>query len=150
MKTFNQFQESVAISLAKRGGSKLIPALMTGIGAAGMIMQSKNRRVPKDSEEMPDPLEGLSKRKRDKLKDVVKQLGDEIKGGVEQVKKGLSVDPKQVTGKKYRTPEMGNQDPASYVRKLKKELENRLKRQKRAYKEKQIKNKKIDRDLGKK
>ena len=42
MKTFNQFQEGVA-SLAIKGGSKLIPALMTGIGAAGTIMQSKKK-----------------------------------------------------------------------------------------------------------
>ena len=142
MKTFNQFQESVAMSLVKRGGSKLIPALMTGIGAAGMIMQSKNRRVPKDSEEMPDPLEGLSKRKRDKLKDVVKQLGDEIKDAGKQVKKGLSVKPEDVKGKKYRTPEMKGKSPADYVKEL-------LKKQKREYKRKRIKNKKIDRDLNK-
>ena len=142
MKTFNQFQESIAISLAKRGGSKLIPALMTGIGAAGMIMQSKNRRVPKDSEEMPDPLEGLSKRKRDKLKDVVKQLGNEIKDAGKQVKKGLSVKPEDVKGKKYRTPEMKGKSPAQFVKDL-------IKNQSREYKRKQIKNKKIDRDLGK-
>ena len=42
MKTFNQFQEGVA-SLAIKGGSKLIPALVTGIGAAGTIMQSKKK-----------------------------------------------------------------------------------------------------------
>ena len=142
MKTFNQFQESVAISLVKRGGSKLIPALMTGIGAAGMIMQSKNKRVPKDSEEMPDPLEGLSKRKRDKLKDVVKQLGNEIKDAGKQVKKGLSVKPEDVKGKKYRTAEMKGKSPADYVKEL-------LKKQKREYKRKRIKNKKIDRDLNK-
>ena len=41
MKTFNQFQESVATAVM--GGSKLIPALMTGIGAAGMIMKSKKK-----------------------------------------------------------------------------------------------------------
>ena len=41
MKTFAEFQEGVA-SLALKGGSKLIPALMTGIGAAGTIMQIKN------------------------------------------------------------------------------------------------------------
>mgnify|MGYP003320204469 CR=1 FL=1 len=44
MKTFAEFQEGVA-SLALKGGSKLIPALMTGIGAAGTIMQA--RRVKK-------------------------------------------------------------------------------------------------------
>ena len=42
MKTFSEFQEGVA-SLAVKGGSKLIPALMTGIGAAGTIMQSKKK-----------------------------------------------------------------------------------------------------------
>ena len=45
MKTFNQFQESVA-AVAVKGGSKLVPALMTGIGAAGMIMQSKKSKGP--------------------------------------------------------------------------------------------------------
>ena len=43
MKTFNEFQESVA-SLTIKGGSKLIPALMTGIGAAGTIMQARKKR----------------------------------------------------------------------------------------------------------
>ena len=137
MKTFNQFQESVAISLVKRGGSKLIPALMTGIGAAGMIMQSKNKRVPKDSEEMPDPLEGLSKRKRDKLKDVVKQLGDEIKDAGKQVKKGLSVKPEDVKGKKYRTPEMKGKRPADIVREI-------LQKQKQNMRDKRAKNREID------
>ena len=41
MKTFNEFQESVA---ALKGSSKLIPALMTGIGAAGTIMQARKKR----------------------------------------------------------------------------------------------------------
>ena len=41
MKTFTEFQEGGA-ALALKGGSKLIPALMTGIGAAGTIMQIKN------------------------------------------------------------------------------------------------------------
>ena len=44
MKTFNQFQESVASAAIK--GGKLVPALMTGIGAAGMIMQSKKSKGP--------------------------------------------------------------------------------------------------------
>jgi len=46
VKTFNQFQESIAISLAKRGGSKLIPALMTGIGAAGTLYQATKKSGP--------------------------------------------------------------------------------------------------------
>ena len=48
MKTFSEFQESVA-SLALKGGSKLIPALMTGIGAAGTIFQAKKSQDTKQS-----------------------------------------------------------------------------------------------------
>ena len=43
MKTFAEFQEGVA---ALAAGGKAIPALMTGIGAAGMIMQSKKSKGP--------------------------------------------------------------------------------------------------------
>ena len=46
MKTFNQFQESIAISLAKRGGSKLIPALIAGIGAGGTLYQATKKSGP--------------------------------------------------------------------------------------------------------
>ena len=52
MKTFAEFQEGVA-SLALKGGSKLVPTLMTGIGAAGTIMQIK-KRVPKDKSKTAD------------------------------------------------------------------------------------------------
>ena len=45
MKTFTEFQEGVA-ALALKGGSKLIPALMTGIGAAGTIMQARKKDKP--------------------------------------------------------------------------------------------------------
>ena len=48
MKTFAEFQEGVA-ALALKGGSKLIPALMTGIGAAGTIMQAKRSQDTKAS-----------------------------------------------------------------------------------------------------
>ena len=88
--------------------------------------------------------------KRQKLKNVVGQISKEIKDAGSQVRKGLSVDPKDVTGKKYRTPEMGNQDPAKYVRQLQQELKDRLKRQKNAYKDKKTKNDEIDKRLGKK
>ena len=43
MKTFNQFQEGIAAAAIK--GGKLIP-LMTGIGAAGTIMQITNNQGP--------------------------------------------------------------------------------------------------------
>jgi len=52
MKTFSEFQEGVA-SLALKGGSKLVPALMTGIGAVGTMMQAK-KRIPKDKSKLAD------------------------------------------------------------------------------------------------
>ena len=54
-------------------------------------------------------------------------------------KKGLSVKPEDVKGKKYRTDDMKGESPAEYVRRIMKE---RLKAQAREYKRKQIKNKK--------
>ena len=42
MKTFTEFQEGVA-ALGLKSGSKLIPALMTGIGAAGTMMQIRKK-----------------------------------------------------------------------------------------------------------
>ena len=50
MKTFAEFQEGVA-SLAVKKGSKVVPALMTGIGAAGMIMQSRKKKETTDDED---------------------------------------------------------------------------------------------------
>ena len=44
MKTFNQFQESV--SLAIKGGSKLLPKLLVGIGAAGTLYQATKKSGP--------------------------------------------------------------------------------------------------------
>ena len=48
MKTFAEFQEGVA---ALAAGGKAIPALMTGIGAAGMIMQSRKKKETTDDED---------------------------------------------------------------------------------------------------
>ena len=44
MKTFNQFQESV--SLAIKGGSKLLPKLLVGIGAVGTLYQATKKSGP--------------------------------------------------------------------------------------------------------
>ena len=57
MKTFAEFQEGVA-PLALKSGSKLIPALVTGIGAAGTIMQARKYNTrDKDQEQ------GIKKRR---------------------------------------------------------------------------------------
>ena len=55
MKTFSEFQEGVA-SLAIKGGSKLIPALITGIGAAGTILQARKgkRKLSRMQQKMID------------------------------------------------------------------------------------------------
>ena len=44
MKTFNQFQENAA-SVTIKQGSKLIPALMTGVGAVGTYLQSRKKKA---------------------------------------------------------------------------------------------------------
>ena len=59
MKTFSQFQEGVA-SLAVKGGSKLIPALVTGIGAAGTYLQSKGK-FGKDAPQTRKGLKNIAK-----------------------------------------------------------------------------------------
>ena len=72
MKTFNQFQEGVA-SLAIKGGSKLIPALMTGIGAFGTIMQSRKDTKGENHYSKKDPLKN-SKDRPMKLDDLEKTV----------------------------------------------------------------------------
>ena len=62
MKTFNQFQEGVA-SLAIKGGSKLLPKLMTGIGAAGTIMQIKKKSKKEPSDAAAKRLENIRNNK---------------------------------------------------------------------------------------
>ena len=53
----NKVNESVA-SLTLKGGSKIVPALMTGIGAAGTILQArrknKKRTIPRGEQRLRD------------------------------------------------------------------------------------------------
>ena len=137
MKTFNQFQESVAAAAVK-GGSKLVPALMTGIGAAGMIMQSK-RKIPKDSEGMPDELAKLGRKAKVTLK-----------RGMRDFKKGLAAGqevPKQGAKGRFSNPN------AKLVRDMMKEKAKKgdtyAQRFLRQLKDKKTKNDEIDRRLGK-
>tara|TARA_B100000902_G_C27295965_1_gene909938 strand:+ start:1935 stop:2384 length:450 start_codon:yes stop_codon:yes gene_type:complete len=149
MKTFNQFQENIAISVAKKGGSKLIPALMTGIGAAGTLYQAKKKNGGSNFEKLRQQQkkgEGEDLKKKAKSDAEKPSTKERIKNALVDAglryKKGLSVSPSDVTGKKYRTADMKGKNPADYVRDL-------LKKQGREYKRKRIKNKKIDRDLKK-
>ena len=76
MKTFSEFQEGVA-ALALKGGSKLIPALMTGIGAAGTIMQARKKGKRKLSA-AEKKLFDKSQRDTDQRDDVIKSNPTEI------------------------------------------------------------------------
>ena len=90
MKTFAEFQEGVA-ALAV-GGSKVVPALMTGIGAAGMIMQSRKKKdspVPRDDQGMPDPLAKLGRKAKVTLKKGMKDFKKEVKRSAKDISKGL-------------------------------------------------------------
>ena len=142
MKTFNQFQESVA-SAAIKGGSKLVPALMTGIGAAGMIMQSKKSKGPFADTGGFDASKSRTKRQYFGLppsSDLTKQQKKDrkIKGQQEIIKK--------------RDDQIAREGPGDLVPGAKRE---RLKRLLKGYLErsgikgKRDANKKIDKDLGK-
>jgi len=93
MKTFSEFQEGVA-SLAVKRGSKVVPALMTGIGAAGMIMQSKKRKISDMSDDEiarkgpGDQLANVPKRKRDIFRKGLKDLIKPRFGETEKFKAG--------------------------------------------------------------
>ena len=153
MKTYKQFQENVASLVLRKGSRFLLPALATGIGAAGTLYQAtkgngesnfENLRKQQQAgkgEELKKKVESDAKKPstREKIKNALVDAGLNYK-------KGLSVKPEDVKGKKYRTDDMKGESPAEYVRRIMKE---RLKAQAREYKRKQIKNKKIDRDLGK-
>ena len=153
MKTYKQFQENVAALTLRKGSRFLLPALATGIGAAGTLYQAtkgngesnfENLRKQQQAgkgEELKKKVESDAKKPstREKIKNALVDAGLNYK-------KGLSVKPEDVKGKKYRTDDMKGESPAEYVRRIMKE---RLKAQAREYKRKQIKNKKIDRDLGK-
>ena len=133
-----EFQESVAATAIK-GGSKLIPALMTGIGAAGMIMQARKRKVPKDSEGMPDELAKLGRKAKVTLKK-----------GMRDFKKGLAAGqevPKQGAKGRFSNPN------AKLVKDMMKEKakkgDNYAKRFLQQIKDKRSKNKDIDKKLEK-
>ena len=171
MKTFQRFKQDMneAVPLAIPAGIALktglgsllgssaiksaVAGALTGGALTGAYLASKKINKDKGEEE-------IQQRKRAEEEEVGKAIGknpgeplpkvrkrDIIKGGLEKYKEGLRVAQNPTVAKKYRTPEMGNQDPAKYVRQLQQELKDRLKRQKNEYKRQQIKNKRINKDL---
>jgi len=78
MKTFNQFQESIAVSV--KGGSKLVPALMTGIGAAGTILQSrkaKKARKPYEKKVISNTSKPSKEEMLKKVREAQKRINNE-------------------------------------------------------------------------
>ena len=160
MKTFNQFKhdmnEGVA-ALAIPAGVGILKKIATssalkyaGAGALTGAGYLASKKINQDKGE-----EEIQQRKRAEEEEVGKAIGknpgeplpkvrkrDIIKRGIEQYKRGLSVKPEDVKGKKYRTPEMKGKSPADYVREL-------LRRQNQNMKDKRAKNKDIDNKLGK-
>jgi len=142
MKTFNQFQESVA-AFALKGGSKVIPALMTGIGAAGTIMQSKKSKGPFADTSGFDASKSRTKRQYLGLppsSDLTKQQkkNRKIKGQQEIIKR---------RDDKIATEGPGDLVPGAKRARLKKLLKGYL--EKSGIKAKRDANKKIDRNLNK-
>ena len=142
MKTFSEFQEGVA-SLAVKGSSKIAPALMTGIGAAGMIMQSKKSKGPFADTGGFDASKSRTKRQ---------YLGLPPSSGLtKQQKKDRKIKGQQEIIKrrddKIATEGPGDLVPSAKRARLKKLLKGYL--EKSGIKVKRDANKKIDRNLGK-
>ena len=174
MKTFQQFKQDIneAVPLAipagialKTGlgsllGSSALKAVgagaLTGGALTGAYFASKKNNKDKGEEE-------IQQRKRAEEEEVAKALGkdpgellpkirkrDIIKRGIEKYKEGLragqEVEKISSTGRISSDPkDFKNKEgigPAEFVKNL-------LKKQAREYKRKQIKNKKIDRNLNK-
>ena len=70
MKSFTEFQEGAA-SLAIKGGSKLLPKLMTGIGAVGTIMQAT-----KKDDDIIKPKSGEVKKTKKLIDNLYKKQGE--------------------------------------------------------------------------
>jgi hypothetical protein len=93
MKTFAEFQEGVA-ALGLKSGSKLIPALMTGIGAAGTMMQIRKKGKRK--------LSAAEKKLFDKSQTDTDQKDDVIRSNPKEIEKQNKLVDRY--SKKYKTP----------------------------------------------
>ena len=162
MKTFDKFKhdmnEGVA-ALAIPAGVGILKKIATssalkyaGAGALTGAGYLASKKINQDKGE-----EEIKQRKRAEEEEIGKAMGknpgeplpkirkrDIIKGGIEKYKEGIKVaqNPQDVTGKKYRTPEMKGKSPADYVKEL-------LNRQKENMKAKRKLNREIDDKLGK-
>ena len=160
MKQFDQFRKDIdeaaaavaAIPKIAKLAKFAVPAAMTLVGGVGTYLQSRGNGESNFENLRKQQQAGEGEKLKKKSEEDAKKPStrEKIKNALVDAglnyKKGLSVKPEDVKGKKYRTDDMKGESPAEYVRRIMKE---RLKAQAREYKRKQIKNKKIDRDLGK-
>ena len=73
MKTFAEFQEGVA-ALGLKSGSKLIPALMTGIGAAGTMLQSRKAKKARKPYEKRTGFKSKETSSKESKEDMLKRV----------------------------------------------------------------------------
>ena len=73
MKTFAEFQESVT-ALALKGGSKLLPKLMVGIGAAGTILQSRRAKKARKPYEKRTGFKSKETSSKESKEDMLKRV----------------------------------------------------------------------------
>ena len=169
MKTFNQFRKDIdeaaalVTALPKIAGiaTKVAPKLPKiakfasgalkfgssiplGLGITNVLQSKKISDMSDDEIEKSGTIDPLNlgknpQSKRQKLKNVVGQISKEIKDAGKQVRKGLSVKPEEVKGKKYRTDDMKKgETPVQYLnRKFRKQIE----KQKEQYKRERERNK---------
>ena len=154
MKTYNQFQENVAALGLKAGSKFLLPALMTGIGAAGTLYQATKKNGKSNFDKLRQQQkkgegEDLKKQAekdaekpstKEKIKNAVVDAGLRYKRGLSA---GKDVESTSSTGRistDFRKKE--GMSPADVVR-------NILKKQKENMKNTRLKNKEIDDKLGK-
>ena len=103
MKTYKQFQENVASLVLRKGSKFLLPALMTGIGAAGTLYQAtkgdgesnfEKLRKMREKGEGADLEKKVSKKIR--KRDIFKKVIDDYKTGLSA---GKDVESTSSTGR---------------------------------------------------
>ena len=146
MKTYKQFQENVAALTLRKGSRFLLPALATGIGAAGTLYQATKGNGESNFENLRKQQQaGKGEKLRKKVESDAKKpsTSEKIKNALVDAtldyKKGLSVKPENVKGKKYRTDDMKKgESPLEY---LNRKFGKQIKKQREQYKRERERNK---------
>ena len=146
MKTYKQFQENVAALTLRKGSRFLLPALATGIGAAGTLYQATKGNGESNFENLRKQQQaGKGEKLRKKVESDAKKpsTSEKIKNALVDAtldyKKGLSVKPENVKGKKYRTDDMKKgESPLEY---LNRKFGKQIKKQREQFKKERERNK---------